>query len=404
MNGPFLELHTFSDVEQLIAAKIPEDLHLDYKSGRPTNPNQFKDDIAKDVSAFANSDGGSIIIGVRELDDLPSEIDGVDVAKFSRESLGQVIASKVRPPVPGLRVSTLTGSNGTTVLVVNVPKSEQAPHQGPDHKYYRRYEYHNQPLAHHEIEDLRRRQIAVPPLVMISTATRGGILCLINVQNVGGFPALDIDFKFPPELVWPNKEMPRPLEIGIRHLGPSQSLKFRCLSFPELLKEGSAPAVFDVGVEYTHSLLQKRIAHTWTLDFEAYRSSMSILSDEQEDRQKAVKALEETQRQLAAIKACLEATLARFAGANGLDLSVYTLRNLRNILSGKGIEKLDPYRFSGVQSALAIDWEVAHRLEELFRKGPPTLDQLHAVEGMTPEILARLTETFEFASDDVAEA
>src|SRR5678809_125863 len=177
MNTPedLASISTYADVERLVRNRVPEDLHLEYKSGRPKDINPFKEDIGQDISAFANSDGGTLIIGVSEKDNHPVQIDGIDDKKLSREQVGQVVATKIRPPIPGLRIFPMPGSQNKSVLVVSVPRSDEAPHQGSNHKYYRRFEHHNQPLAHHEIEDLRRRQLSVDPLVVVSTATRGSI-------------------------------------------------------------------------------------------------------------------------------------------------------------------------------------------------------------------------------------
>src|SRR4051812_40771160 len=133
MNTPALlaDISSYDDIEKLVHNGVPEDLHLEYKSGRPKDINHFKDDIAQDVSAFANSDGGTLIVGVSERDSKPFEIDGVDESKLSREALGQVIVSKVRPIIAGLRITLLTGQPGKAVLVISVPKSDEAPHQGP---------------------------------------------------------------------------------------------------------------------------------------------------------------------------------------------------------------------------------------------------------------------------------
>ena len=86
----FVGISSYEDVEQLVGSSVPEDLHLEYKSGHPNNRDKFKNDIAQDISAFANSDGGTLIVGVAEKDGKPVQVDGVDEMCFSRESLGQV--------------------------------------------------------------------------------------------------------------------------------------------------------------------------------------------------------------------------------------------------------------------------------------------------------------------------
>ena len=58
---------TQTDLNQLIADKVMENLGLDYKSGcglgKTDSP---KKEISKDISAFANSAGGSIVYGIYE--------------------------------------------------------------------------------------------------------------------------------------------------------------------------------------------------------------------------------------------------------------------------------------------------------------------------------------------------
>jgi predicted HTH transcriptional regulator len=48
------------DLENLIKNQVQESLHLDYKDSRAIS-DKLRHEIAKDVSAFANADGGVII-------------------------------------------------------------------------------------------------------------------------------------------------------------------------------------------------------------------------------------------------------------------------------------------------------------------------------------------------------
>ena len=54
-----------ADVERMIAEKVQENVHLDYKASPAADPGR-PNEIAKDVSSFANSDGGVLIYGVEE--------------------------------------------------------------------------------------------------------------------------------------------------------------------------------------------------------------------------------------------------------------------------------------------------------------------------------------------------
>lgn len=398
MDAPedFASISTYADVERLVRDEVPENLHLDYKSGRPKSIDRFKDHIADDISAFANSDGGTLIIGVRETDDKPVAIDGLD-DKLSREQIGQVVTLKVRPPIPGLRILPLPGPPEKSVLVISVPRSDEAPHQGADLKYYRRYEHHNQPLAHYEIEDLRRRRISVAPLVVVSTATRGGVLTAVDVRNAGEYPADDITFTLSSTRIWPDEVIPTQFTTGIKHLGPGQRLRFRGETSAKLFANPEVPATFTVRVEYTHSWLQKRVSHVWPLDFEAYRNSLVIFSDKQQDRRDAKDELKKIRESLAEITRCVKECFPKLVGANGLDLSVYSLRNLGSIVAGGPIEKLSPLRFntSGFHAALNVDPELAYALEGLFRDRVATPEEISQLPGMTPEILERFRQTFQ---------
>ena len=84
------------EIQSLIDDKVQESLHLDYKEARAvgkTSKQYF--DFAKDASAFANSDGGVLIYGVKEQGHLPVSITGIDHSKFNREFFEQVIRSNI---------------------------------------------------------------------------------------------------------------------------------------------------------------------------------------------------------------------------------------------------------------------------------------------------------------------
>lgn len=55
--------YNYSDIQMLIVDEIEENLHLDYKDGRALCKDDKKRmEITKDISAFANSDGGIIVL------------------------------------------------------------------------------------------------------------------------------------------------------------------------------------------------------------------------------------------------------------------------------------------------------------------------------------------------------
>ena len=61
---------TLCEIDTLISDGVQENIHLDYKRSAAISDRNF-DEIARDVSSFANSDGGVLIYGIQEKEHLP---------------------------------------------------------------------------------------------------------------------------------------------------------------------------------------------------------------------------------------------------------------------------------------------------------------------------------------------
>jgi len=154
-------------VEQYITDQIQENLNLDYKAaGAFSKENKVKDkkieDISKDVSAMANSQGGVIIYGVKEFEGekrfLPEKIDPIDQTIFSKEWLEQIINSNIHPKILGIVIHPIqidTHANHV-VYVVEIPQSTTA-HQAKDLKYYKRFNFLSEAMQDYEIRDVMNR-------------------------------------------------------------------------------------------------------------------------------------------------------------------------------------------------------------------------------------------------------
>lgn len=121
---------TEAELSQMILNQTEENLHLDYKgAGSLATTDPKKKEISKDISAFANSDGGFVIYGIKEFDDnarkhLPERLDPVDRTVISKEWLEQVINSNIQPKIYGLTIHPigLASSPNHVAYIVNIPK------------------------------------------------------------------------------------------------------------------------------------------------------------------------------------------------------------------------------------------------------------------------------------------
>src|SRR5947207_1372487 len=129
---------TIEEINKLVNDKVQESLNLDYKDSRAAAPGESKE-ISKDISAFANSDGGIIIYGVEEdKKHFPVKIDaGIDRSSFSHERLEQIIHGNIAPRIDDLRIYPIPVSVDRSIYIVQIPKSHRGPHQAADKKYYK---------------------------------------------------------------------------------------------------------------------------------------------------------------------------------------------------------------------------------------------------------------------------
>lgn len=152
------EILTQKDVEEIISNQLQESTYLEFKRGdvfKSTDKKDISIEISKDVSAFANSDGGIIIYGIEEKNHIASSIVPVDATLCSKERLEQIIDSNIQRRIPGLKIHPIICHDDPNQLiyVVNIPRSYEAPHMSKDMLYYKRYNFMVQRMQEYEIRD-----------------------------------------------------------------------------------------------------------------------------------------------------------------------------------------------------------------------------------------------------------
>jgi hypothetical protein len=167
-----LKLETKADLDRLIVDEVKESLTLDYKaSGALGKESKQRDELCKDVTAFANSAGGQIVYGVEEDKTLPTNVDDGADPSITKEWIEQVIDSRVQPRIEGLVIIPIPLAKGYGFVLTIPQATSRAPHQAPDKKYYKRQNFQSSPMEDYEIRDTLRR--ATTPVLQVTLSLAG---------------------------------------------------------------------------------------------------------------------------------------------------------------------------------------------------------------------------------------
>jgi hypothetical protein len=153
-----------SEIDQL-----PQGEHdyFERKSGLllTNHKGQFLEALAKAISAFANSGGGHLILGVNDTG-VPDGLPPVEGRTSIRDWIEQIIPNLVAYPLSDFRVHRVIRGNPSRippdkeVIVVDVGDSALAPHQSTRDKiYYYRSAGRSELAPHFYLELLRQRLV-----------------------------------------------------------------------------------------------------------------------------------------------------------------------------------------------------------------------------------------------------
>ncbi len=157
------EVHYFSsqDIQAWVAQKRLETERLDFKE-RYGRSDKDKREFLKDITAMANSSGGTLVIGVSDKRDRADKVVGVGDNDLQIQDMENLIRDCVHEPLLGWRIYPVLVQEDRddvkTVVVVEVPASFSKPHMfeygGRTHKYfYRRSGRNNNPMSMSEIRN-----------------------------------------------------------------------------------------------------------------------------------------------------------------------------------------------------------------------------------------------------------
>jgi len=155
---------TEQQLQDLINNRIFENKELEYKDYSFTNGKMLdkqKDKFMKEIAAFANTNGGTIIIGMQEDENrLPIRLSGAGLSmkEFDNwlSSFRQLVLSRIRPHLHGIECIPVELSESNIAIVIYVPKSYARPHSfwdGNKDEFFMRYA---NGITYMDIDDLRK--------------------------------------------------------------------------------------------------------------------------------------------------------------------------------------------------------------------------------------------------------
>lgn len=351
-----LGINTIEDLEKFVADQPPESVTLEYKSSRLLQKSDAQA-ICKTVSAFANSIGGTFVIGI-DASGESLKLDGGWPENSRIDWLHRIINSGTFPAVETVTITEIAAESGK-YYIISVNVSPKAPHQGQDQRYYRRRGSHSDPMEHYEIEDIRNRPKSEQLPLDISLFTEGQLLSL-KLRNVSPSDPVDnlivvIDANFEFDRI----SVTRLTERGLRQMRPSVEHVFLLDSFPAILQATSEPKLH-VSVTYDWRGRNEHDSATFYLgDY----LNTSIVTPP------VVHALKDLSKKVDAIRGSLD-KLGSYAAAwenatdgSGLRLSQRTIRSLL-----KQDQRFDPSEFDwrGYQVILDISADDALSLHHVF--------------------------------------
>jgi hypothetical protein len=143
-------IKSIADIQSRIDEQIAESQTLEYKSALSGTQNNRE--LAKEVSGFANSQGGILIYGIQTRGTLPESISWIEDANFE-DHVANVIGSTITPKLIGWSIDRIEKFSSPTqaVYVIEVARSADGPHRA-NNSYYKRDGATTRHMDHDELK------------------------------------------------------------------------------------------------------------------------------------------------------------------------------------------------------------------------------------------------------------
>ena len=108
----------------------PNSRYLDYKQETYGDAGADRSEFLADVSSFANTLGGDLVIGVAEKKGLPTALTPfMGDGDSEKRRLEQIALSGLEPRIPNFQIRSVPISTGGHVIIIRAPRSFIPPHR-----------------------------------------------------------------------------------------------------------------------------------------------------------------------------------------------------------------------------------------------------------------------------------
>lgn len=120
-----------SNLLSLINNGEPEGKTIEYKEFLPDNTDKNKLNFLAEVSAFANSAGGDLLIGIVEENGIAIDLKGVNNNNIDQEKLRleEIIRYGISPKIPNIIIKAIELKNKNYIFLIRIPQSWISPHR-----------------------------------------------------------------------------------------------------------------------------------------------------------------------------------------------------------------------------------------------------------------------------------
>ncbi len=399
---PMLQPKNLLDLEQIVEEQTEESSFLEFKSSRMFKKGLGKaaGDLSKEITAFANGGGGTLIIGIEETNEDRSKASGVAGTvdkKITSERLQQLLETRISPPIPNLEIIEIVDKVGGVCFVIGVPLSDIGPHQASDLKYYARRQYQKLPMEHYEIEDVRNRWRVSEPKISLRIEISKQVLTDLVVKNISRERLTDITFHTSDRLREIFKWEAPALRNGIPILNSGDRFSYYLGSIFELFKNEKLKQDNYISVKFSDRFgktYEEEIVFN-LLNYEGFSFVSTEIGFLQE---KIVENMKKTTGALEKIGKVLDQHLTPLTSNTGLRLSQTTLEHLKLSKSADSDQTIwNPLvlDISAIQEVLKCNQIEARQLYRYFNLGRgeegSNIDEL---EGVCADTLDRVSERF----------